>query len=586
VQIIKVHTPIQILRNPIIIPNEFITTLLDPYSNKELNKINTQITNKVLDTVCPSLNPIINRLLPLTTKKTKVGKCGNPITPTNTILYGSTICQDLLILNASRSRALRRQRGVTNYEIKLLNDTNTVVWPWSIQYNADRLGNNKRLQYFPLIIAFPKSTHEVSFWIKFAQKYNITPCIRSGGHSYEGFSCCNPLIIDTTNLVIKYYQGKEICSKPYIISKSREYVDVAPGVRLGPLYHALDQEGLIITGGICPSVCVGGLVAGGGIGYFLRKFGFACDNLLEADIVLASGQRITCTANNEYSDLFKAIKGAGGGNFGVITRYRLRTYKIRKVIYFTYSFAGSDTVSVLDALQHVGISAPDLLSGIVGNMVAGIDGITVNGIYTPIKTKDPFTEFNLFIQKYFFSLLPSITPTDSNIVYESFVDVDTELGFEAPPLPFYKTRSSYQFELLSRDKLQIIANSIAKAPIGNGPLFFALQILVYGGFVNRVDPNSSVMVARAGTKQWYQMALYYTDPNDIQSVFTYVNNIYNTISSLTSIYADPNAPDMELINPLKSYYGENNIDFLTKVKTKYDPNNVFTFPQSIPVASS
>lgn len=540
---------------PVIVPNEFITTLLTPENEQHLKQINKQLTNSILNCVCPSDNK----------------SCCNPITPANTILYGTTICHDLAIMNAL---------GVTNYEIKLLNSNHDVVWPWSIQYNADRLGNNKRLQYFPLIIAFPKCEREIKFWVAFAIKYHIPPCIRSGGHSYEGFSNCNPLIIDTTDFVINY---SDTCTAPYHISRSKNYVDTAPGIRLGPLYYALDREGLIIAGGICASVCVGGLVAGGGSGYFLRQYGYACDNLLEVDISLASGKNITCTPDNKYSDLFRAIKGAGGGNFGIITRYRLRTYKVKKVVYFTYSFSAADTVSVLDALQRVGINAPDILSGIIGNMVAGIPGITVNGVYNAINRKDPITEFNVFIQKYFFSLMPGVIPTDTKIVYESFLKVDTELGFEAPPLPFYKTRSVYAFELLSKDDLQTVVNSIAQPPSGVGVMFLALQFVVYGGYVNRVDAMSSVMVARSGTKGWYQMALYYNDPNDIQTAFQYVNAVYDVISPLTSIYGDANVPDMELTNPLVSYYGADNIAFLIDTKTKYDPDNVFTFPQSIPI---
>ena len=577
---------------PVIIPNEFITTLLSPSETKELHSMNVHLTNKVLDCVCPTLDPSINRLLPPLNKplikdnKNKDKKhcyyC-DPITPTNTILYGSTICQDLLILNTL---------GVNNYEIKLLNNTHNVVWPWSIQYHADRLGNNKRLQYFPLIIAFPKSAKEVEFWVNFAVKHSILPCIRSGGHNYEGFSCSNPLIIDTTDLMVKCYRcnnvsgykDNEVCAKPYYISKSRNFVDVSPGVRLGPLYHELGKHELIIAGGICPSVCVGGLVAGGGVGYFMRQFGYACDNLLEADIVLASGHKITCTADNKYSDLFRALKGAGGGNFGVITRYRLRTHKVKKVVYFTYFFSGSDTVSVLDALQRVGIDAPDLLSGIVGNLVAGIGGIAVNGIYNAVDSTHPLEEFNLFINKYFFSLMSGVVPVSSDISYKTFVEIDIELGSEAPPLPFYKIKSSYSFNLLSRADLQKIVDSVSvPPPTGRGIIFLAMQNLVYGGFVNRVNPKSSVLVARAGTKGWYQMAVYYTDPNDLDIAISYINSVYNVVASLTSTYADANVSDMALTNPLESYYGAGNIPFLIDTKKKYDPNNVFTFPQSIPV---
>ena len=105
---------------------------------------------------------------------------------------------------------------------------------------------------------------------------------------------------------------------------------VQPGVRVGHLYDALSKHGLVAVSGICPTVGVGGLTTGGGEGWISSKYGTASDNVLFAEVVTAEGRAIRA-APDENADLFWAIRG-GSGNFGVVTRFGLRTIPLARVL--------------------------------------------------------------------------------------------------------------------------------------------------------------------------------------------------------------------------------------------------------------
>jgi len=99
-------------------------------------------------------------------------------------------------------------------------------------------------------------------------------------------------------------------------------VTVGPGATLGEMYAALDKHSLALPGGTCASVGVGGLLLGGGEGVLRREYGMMIDRLLQAEIVLPNGTVLTTTAESldpEVRELFWALRGAGGGQFGVVT---------------------------------------------------------------------------------------------------------------------------------------------------------------------------------------------------------------------------------------------------------------------------
>ncbi|RVD82642.1 uncharacterized protein DFL_007060 [Arthrobotrys flagrans] len=184
----------------------------------------------------------------------------------------------------------------------------------------------------PGCVVQPLSTSDVQTVIKEAREQNISMTIKGGGHSYAGFS--------TTNDGISLDLGKMNRARLNTKVKPRPVMTMQGGAQWGHAYKHLingKHDGMIVNGGRCPTVGVGGFILGGGLAPFGRSFGLGCDTLIEATIVTADGDIVTVSRkdlelNDEEKkdpekvkrrDLFWALCGAGGGNFGVVVEFKL-----------------------------------------------------------------------------------------------------------------------------------------------------------------------------------------------------------------------------------------------------------------------
>ena len=565
------------MSSPIVILNKFISNILNKKQKNDLEKLEFDITKEIIKKICPDIPSIaelskilsrdINDLPQSNIKQFNIKQILNAISTTNQILYGTLICSSMIEI---------KLQGVNTKILLQLAEKYKIIWPWSLQYDSMRLGNNRRLNRFPLMIIFPKKPQDIIYWIQFVRKYEFTISIRSGGHNYEYFSGQNQVILDLSDLQLDKSNGQ------IQIDANKKKVIVAPGIRLGILYNELSKHKSIIAGGICPSVCIGGLVAGGGIGYTIRRYDFACDNLLEADVVLANGNLITVN-NTQHNDLFRSIKGAGQ-NFGVIVKYTLKTHPIINVVYFQYSFDIINFSQVMIVWQQLAQNAPDNLSGLVSNTLAGLPIFIINGMFISQRSQDLLKDFNNLIFPMFFNPLKiaNIKPNLENATVMTFLEAESLLALEVPMLPFYKIKNNYFFDPLTIDDFNKIANFIQKSPFNTlSKSFFAIQFVSYGGAVKKIPASNSILTGR-NSIGWIQLAIYYDNQDETEKAMNYINNAYNIVSVITSKFADPNAPDLSLDNYLVSYYG-NNVPFLKFVKNKYDPTNLFNFAQSIPL---
>lgn len=172
------------------------------------------------------------------------------------------------------------------------------------QYDALRQGFNKNVDRYPLLIAVCRNTEDVADAVRYAVKHRLPVAVKSGGHSVEGFSC------NDGGLVINLSQMNGV----ELIDGDR--VKIGPGCTLSKLYDTLLPKKLILPAGSCGTVGIGGLVTGGGYGFFGRKYGLTCDSLEKVTFV--DGRGAVHEAGPD-SELLWALRGGGGGNFGVIT---------------------------------------------------------------------------------------------------------------------------------------------------------------------------------------------------------------------------------------------------------------------------
>lgn len=193
--------------------------------------------------------------------------------------------------------------------------------PQEARFQETLVSFNKRTTVSPSVRVLCKTSEAVAGCILWAKQNNVPLAMRNGGHSYEGFS-------QTTGIVIDVRLMNTIET-----SESGDMAVVGGGAVLGRVYEAVSKKGRAIPSGSCPTVGVSGHTTGGGFGLLARPFGLACDSLLSVEIVTAQGLLMTAS-ETVNPDLFWALRGAGGGNFGIITKLNFKTHAVKNVTTF------------------------------------------------------------------------------------------------------------------------------------------------------------------------------------------------------------------------------------------------------------
>ena len=182
-------------------------------------------------------------------------------------------------------------------------------------YEEARSVYNAMIDRSPGLIARVADADDVARAVSFARERDVLLAVRGGSHNGGGLGTCDDgLVVDLSGL------------KRIEVDPGARTVRVGGGCVWKEVDAATGEHGLATPSGIVGSTGVGGLTLGGGLGHLTRKFGLTIDNLLEADVVLASGERVTASPQAN-PDLFWALRG-GGGNFGIVTSFLFRLNEV------------------------------------------------------------------------------------------------------------------------------------------------------------------------------------------------------------------------------------------------------------------
>ena len=434
----------------------------------------------------------------------------------------------------------------------------------------------------PAAIAYCASPADVQQCLNFARTFAVPFAARSGGHSYAGYSTSTGLVLDVTRMnSIKVDTGNSTAT-------------IGAGARLIDVYAALAQYGLAIPAGSCPTVGIAGLTLGGGVGVLGRKFGLTCDALLSAQIVVADGRVLTCDANTN-SDLFWALRGGGGGNFGVVTSFTFQAHAVTSLSLFTLYWPWSNAASVVDAWQHWAPQAPDeLWSNCVleatSNKNAG-PVVLANGVYV-----GNVTSLNALLTQLINRV--GVAPSSRYVSSAGLLDtMMTEAGCYGKTvnechLPSqnpqgqlqrvaYGAKSDFFNSLLPRQGINNLVNAIAHrqaSTLGEG----GIGLDASGGAINRVAADATAFVHRnALFSAQYTANWNAGDPASIVAANTsWLSSTWQSMRPYASGFAYQNYIDPNLAGWQQAYYGSN-LPRLQQIKAAYDPNNLFHFAQSI-----
>jgi hypothetical protein len=402
----------------------------------------------------------------------------------------------------------------------------------------------------PRLVVTCRSVSDVVSATKYAQAARDRLVARGGGHCFAGRSATDGIVLDMSGL-------------DRISVGDDGTATIGAGARLAQVYAALHAAGRTLPAGCGPTVGIAGLTLGGGIGLLGRVHGLTCDRLVGARVVLADGSVVDCDDDRE-PDLFWALRGAGGGQFGVVTSLRFATVAepvTTRVEAHWSTIASGDPVS---AWQSWAPDAPDEL--------------TVN--LTLVSEPGAPTRATLFG-----AAVLDEGPTRE--LLRQFLDRaggSPTVGFRAG-LPFGELKSSLtdprdapgralrnRSEFFSRP---IAHRTLASLLTGLGdPRSTGRRQLAFtamGGAYNRVAEDATAFAHRCERFLLEHIA----DATD-----AWVDRSWSTAHADGSGRVYPNFPDPALDGSAAAYHAGNH-PRLAAVKRAYDPHRFFDFPQAI-----
>ncbi len=464
-----------------------------------------------------------------------------------------------------------------------------LVRPDDADYTTARQLYNTRFDALrPAAIAYVAGTPDITAALAFARRFSIPVSIRNGGHSYAGWSSGNDrLVIDVSRL-------------KSVRTPSASTAVIGAGAKLIDVYTGLAAHGVTVPAGSCPTVGVSGLTLGGGHGILSRAYGLTCDSLTGATLVTADGKSVECDATRN-ADLFWALRGAGNGNFGVVTELRFRTRAVGEGVTGYVSFPWAKAAAVVRAWQEWGPSRPDEIWSACDLSAAGGGSPRISvAAFTIGSYGDLENAFDELIGKVAKATGGSAGIGTVRLRRHSYLDtVRAYAGCGDKPteqchLPggtpgresagklereTYAARSDFFDRSLDAAGVRTLLDQVERFGRGVKGGGASVQLTALGGAVNRVEPLATAFVHRrsrvlaqyltswaaggAGTAQTAWLDGTHTAMRPHASGAAYQN------------YTDPGLKDWR-----KAYFGDA-ADRLAKLKRQYDPERVFAFPQAL-----
>ncbi|MEV8631236.1 FAD-binding oxidoreductase [Streptosporangium sp. NPDC051023] len=438
-----------------------------------------------------------------------------------------------------------------------------LIRPGDASYDtARRLFNPAFDTARPAGVAYCANPSDVAECVNFARKMKVPLAVRSGGHSYGGWSTGSGLIIDV--------------SRMNTVSQAAGRATVGAGAKLVDVYDRLAASGVSIPAGSCPTVGVSGLTLGGGIGVVSRKYGLTCDVMESIQIVTADGRLLTCDADHN-PDLYWASRG-GGGNLGVAVSFGFRTHPTREVTVFFLHWPWAKAAKALQAWQTWGQAVPDEMWSTMhlssdGGMDVQIGGLYLGGKAGCERLLDRLTSAigpvsTTFVKQTSYSHAMMIMGGCSTLSVSQCHQPGTLPGQTRDgrlSRDNFSGRSHMAYRPLSEAGARALVAQVAR-PGSHTVLLDAL-----GGAVGRVRPEATAFPHRGAL---YSVQ-YYAHRTGSAS---WTRNARAAMLPHFGDHAYVNYADPELSGWRTAYYGAN-ADRLARIKAAYDPGRLFRMPQ-------
>ena len=443
-----------------------------------------------------------------------------------------------------------------------------VVLPGSSAYESARKPAIPRFHdATPQAIVLCKVPDDVRETISFARRSGLGVTTRSGGHCFAGRSSTKGVVIDVSSM--------------RSVSVSGDAATVGAGARLGDVYDALDGHGITIPAGCGPSVGISGLTLGGGMGILGRRYGLTSDHLLGADVVLADGSMVECDEHNE-PDLFWALRGSGGCNFGVVTSLVFGTVPAPPATAFHLTWPHAHVAAVVGAWQDWAPDAPDELAASL-HVFAPDDPdwppvVSVSGamLGTESDTRDLLDELVAQVR---------VDPTSATFEHASYREIKHYLAEHGPgderPDGHPYNKSEFFREPLPVEAVKTLVENLSEGRIMGQSR--ELDFTPWAGAYNRVPAGATAFAHREERFLLLHVAVVEPDAPAAErdAARDWLARSWASVHPWGTGRVYPNFPDPDLEDWARAYHGTN-FERLARVKARYDPDGFFRFHQSIP----
>ncbi len=440
----------------------------------------------------------------------------------------------------------------------------TFAGPDDAGYEQARAVYNAMIDRRPSLIATAADADDVAKVVSFAGSHDLLLAVRGGGHNGAGLGTCDDgVVLDLSRL------------KQIEVDPGARTVRVGGGCLWGEVDAATGEHGLAAPSGIISTTGVGGLTLGGGIGHLTRKCGLSIDNLIEAEVVLASGERVRAAAD-ENPDLFWAIRG-GGGNFGVVTSFVFRLHEVGTIVGGPTFWAIEQSAEVLSAYRDFLPGAPRELNGFFA--------------FTSVPPAPPFPD-ELHLRKVCGVVwCYAGDPADAAEAMAPLLEATPEPLLHGPQeMPLPALQGAFDPVYPAGDQWYWRADFVKEIPdaaVAAHAKFGAamptwqstMHLYPIDGAAHDVGPSETPWAYRDA--QWASVfAGVDKDPANAEAIREWTVDYFEALHPYSAGGAYVNMMMDEGQERVKASYGAN-YDRLTEVKAKYDPANLFRVNQNI-----
>ncbi len=460
------------------------------------------------------------------------------------------------------------QQVTTSTGTMILEDTTITAFHESLRgellrpgytgYDDVRKVWNGMIDRKPALIVRCAGVADVMNAVHFARTHHLLVAVRGGGHNVAGNAVCDGgLMIDLSPM------------KGIRVDPVKRTARAEAGVTWGEFDHETQTHGLATTGGLISTTGIAGLTLGGGLGWLMRKYGLACDNLLSVDIVTADGRLLTASAT-ENADLFWGIRG-GGGNFGIVTSFEYRLYPVGPLLAGMVIYPIEKAKEVLKFYRDYNREAPDELATLPVLITSpeGVPVVVIAVCYLgSIEAGEPFVQP---LRTFDSPLVDQVGPMAYTAVQKMF-----DAGFPAGLQNYWK--SSFLREL-GDEAIDTIVDHFAQV---TSPLS-GVAIECFGGAVSRVGVEETAFNHRDALYNLLVLSIW-SDPGEHAKHIQWARTLWEEMQPFSSggVYVNYLGQESdEGIERVKAAYGAAKYERLMALKQRYDPTNLFRLNQNI-----